>query len=198
MKVGVTGGIGSGKSEVCAIFQRLGVPVLYADQISKEISTTDAAVRRQIRTLLGPEAYGQDGSLNRPKVAELIFSKKALQTKLEAILHPRVRDELENRAKSLGKDGNRLVVIEAALMYEAGYDRWLDAVIVVDADESSRLQRVRKRDAVSEADVRSRMKAQMEPSAKLGKADYVIMNDGTLPDLDAKVRFLHSLFLRIN
>lgn len=136
--------------------------------------------------------------LDPPRVAELIFSKKELQAKLEAILHPRVKEELENRIMDLERAGNRLVVIEAALIYEAGYDRWLDAVVVVDADENARLQRVRKRDAVSEFDVRTRMRAQMEPSAKVGKADFVIMNDGALADLEAKVRFLHSIFLRIN
>ena len=153
-KFGVTGGIGSGKSTVCEVFERLGVPVLFADDISKEISTTDPNIKKKIIILLGNEAYTADGVLNCRFIASKIFSNKLLQKKLEAILHPQVENEIEHRAEKLQQAGHRLAIVEAALLYEAGLDKKMNAVLVVDADEVVRVQRVQQRDSASEEAVR--------------------------------------------
>ena len=196
-KIGVTGGIGSGKSAVCTIFAQLGVPVLFADDIAKEISSTNAVVRKKLNALVGEPAFQPDGSLNRQYIASKMFADKSLQRKMELLLHPRVEKEIERRCKELKHRGDRMVLVEAALIYEAGLNKNLDAVLVVDTDESERINRVCKRDAVSEATVQSRIAAQWDVKKKLQKADYVIYNNGTMDELESKVRFLFSVFKQV-
>ena len=197
LKIGITGGIGSGKSAVCSIFAYLGVPVLYADDIAKELSSTDSAIRKKIIAVLGESAFQADGSLNRSFIASEIFSNKSLQQKVESIIHPRVEKEIEKQIKELAHRGELIVIVEAALIYEAGLYKKLDAVIVVDADESERINRVRKRDVVSEDAVHSRMHAQLNVKNKLEKADYIIYNNGTLEELESKVQFLYIVFKQL-
>lgn len=197
LKIGITGGIGSGKSAVCSIFAYLGVPVLYADDIAKELSSTDSAIRKKIIAVLGESAFQADGSLNRSFIASEIFSNKSLQQKVESIIHPRVEKEIEKQIKELAHRGQLVAIVEAALIYEAGLYKKLDAVIVVDADESERINRVRKRDVVSEDAVHSRMHAQLNVKNKLEKADYIIYNNGTLEELESKVQFLYIVFKQL-
>jgi dephospho-CoA kinase len=194
LKIGVTGGIGSGKSEVCSVFRRLGVPVLSADEIAKNISSSHPRAKKKLLALFGNQAYGPDGVYNRAFIASRIFSQKSLQKKLEAIIHPLVESEIIRKFKSFEPQHAAMVVVEAALIYEAGLDKLLDTVIVVDADEPERIARVRKRDSVSEEDVRRRMDAQLDVARKLDKADYVVKNNGTPDELETKVKFLYSLF----
>jgi dephospho-CoA kinase len=194
LEIGVTGGIGSGKTAVCDIFMRLGVPVLHSDEIAKELSYSNQVIRKKLMSLLGTEVYLSDGTLNRQFVAIKIFSNKELQRKVEGVIHPQVGKERERRIKELIQQGHRFLIIEAALIYEAGLDKKLDVVVVVYADETTRVTRVRKRDAVPEENVYARIKAQGDVKKKLEKADYVIHNDGTLEELESKVRFLYTLF----
>jgi dephospho-CoA kinase len=197
LKVGVTGGIGSGKSAVCSIFAHLGVPVLYADDIAKELSSTDSAIRKKLIELLGEAAFQTDGSLNRSFIASEIFSNKSLHKKVESIIHPRVEIEIDRQMKDLAFRGELIVIVEAALIYEAGLHKNLDAVVVVEADESERISRVRKRDTASEDAVRSRMKSQLDGKKKLENADYIIYNNGTSKELEFKVRFLYIVLKQL-
>ena len=197
LKIGITGGIGSGKSSVCSFFAHLGVPVLYADEIAKELSSTDSTIRKKLVALLGESAFQTDGSLNRSFIASEIFANKELQKKVEFIIHPHVEKEIERQIKELAHRGELIIIIEAALIYEAGLHKKLDAVIVVHADEFVRISRVRKRDVVSEDAVRSRMTAQLDAKVKLEKADYIIYNNGTLEELESKVRFLYIVFKQL-
>jgi len=197
LKIGVTGGIGSGKSAVCSVFAHLRVPVLSADDIAKELSSTDASIRKKLVALVGESAYHSDDSLNRSFIASEMFARKELRRKIESIIHPRVEKEIDLRIKELAQRGEPIVIVEAALIYEAGMNKNLDAVIVVDADESERINRVRKRDVVSEEAVRSRMDAQLDAQKKMEKAEYIIYNHGTLADLEIKVRFLYSIFKQL-
>ena len=116
---------------------------------------------------------------------------------VESFIHPRVEKEIDRQIKELAYRGEPIAIVEAALMYEAGLHKKLDAVIVVDADESERISRVRKRDVVSEEAVRSRIDAQLEVKRNLDKADYIIYNNGTREELESKVRFLYSIFKQL-
>jgi dephospho-CoA kinase len=197
LKIGVTGGIGSGKTSVCDIFSRYGVPVLHSDEIAKELSYSDKEIRKKIIAYLGNEAYLSDGALNRQFIASKIFSNEGLRRKVEAVIHPRVEKERERRINELVKYGHHLIIIEAALIYETGLDKKLDAVIVVDAEEAARVARIRKRDAVSEKEIYARINAQYDVKKKLEKADFMIFNNSTIEKLESKVRFLYTLFNRL-
>ncbi|MBI3006004.1 MAG: dephospho-CoA kinase [Ignavibacteriales bacterium] len=194
LKVGVTGGIGSGKSVVCKMFADLGVPVLYADEIAREISTSNLEVRTAIVSLLGTSAYDAGGTLDRSYVASRIFSDKKLQKKLNAIVHPEVEKELDGKVAELEQIGKKIVIVEAALIYEAGLDKKLDVVVVVNAEEDLRVDRLRSRDGTNDSDIRKRMQSQWNPQVKLNRADYVILNNTTIQELQEKVKFLHAIF----
>ncbi len=193
LRVGVTGGIGSGKSLVCSFFQKLGAPVLSADDIAKDLMTNDSGLRKALARLLGPEAYLADGSLNRKFIAERIFSAPALQKKVNALVHPKVAREIDRRMKALN-GLTPYVIVEAALIYEAGLDAMLDSVVVVDAETEVRIQRVQERDRSSREDVEKRTEAQWSNKRKVQRADYVLRNNGSIHELGQNVRFLHTLF----
>lgn len=176
------------------MFERLGIPVLSADTIAKEISNYDPRVRKLFVELLGTQAYTADGVLDRAYVASRIFSSKNVQKKINAIVHPLVEEDVKRRFSEMEKAGARIGIVEAALMYEAGLDRLLDAIVVVDASEDIKIDRAVKRDGSSRSSVLDRMRAQMDPSAKLKKADYIIHNEGTIEELEQKVQFLYSIF----
>ena len=116
---------------------------------------------------------------------------------MESFIHPRVEKEIERRTQEFKHRGERMVIVEAALIFEAGLNKNFDAVIVLDADESERINRVRKRDAVSEASVQSRIAAQWDVKKKLQKADYVIYNNGKMDELESKVRFVLSVIKHV-
>jgi dephospho-CoA kinase len=192
--VGVTGGIGSGKSLVCSYFERAGRTVLKADAIAQEISDNDPAVREQIVRLLGPGAYTPNGPLARPFVAGMVFSDFALLRKLNAILHPPTIRRIQTVAAELPETVRRpYVIVEAALVFESGMDDSLDKVIVVDADESTRIDRVMARDGVERDAVLRRMAAQLPAEVKVSHADFVIRNEENKVSLEEKVRFIDTL-----
>lgn len=176
------------------MFERLGIPVLYADEIAKEIMDTDPKAKKLVTGLLNTSAYTSAGSLDRAYVASQVFSSKTLQKKLNAIVHPLVEQEINRRIEGFSAAGKRSVIIEAALIYEAGLDRTLDAVVVVDAEEKKRIERIAERDGISPADIKKRIGAQWSTRRKLDKADYILRNNGSLQDLETNVRFLYTIF----
>ena len=197
LRVGVTGGIGSGKSLVCSFFSRLGVPVLSADDIAKDLMRNDASLRRALAAILGRGTFRPDGEVDRHYVAGKIFSDSALQRRVNALVHPRVEARVEEQFVKLQRAGEKIAIIEAALIYEAGFEKHLDCVVVVDALEARRIQRVVNRDKTTPEAVRRRMRAQLPGGSKVSKADYVIRNSGSIGDLKASVRFLHTILQHI-
>jgi dephospho-CoA kinase len=197
LRIGVTGGIGSGKSLVCEMFSKLGIPVLSADAIAKHLLQNDASLRRKLRSLLGPDSYSSDGSLDRAYVASRIFSDASLQRSVNRVVHPKVESILNRAFGELSKEGARLAIVEAALIYEAGYDAELDLVIVVDAPRDRRISLVRRRDGSRRVDVLRRMRAQLPVRDKLRRADYIIHNAGSKRDLQQSVRFLAGVLRSI-
>lgn len=172
------------------MFSRLGIPVLSADEIAKRLLHSDPSLRRKLTMLLGSDTYSPNGSLNRAYVASRIFSEASLQQSVNRLVHPRVESILEKEFRRLRKKGKKSAIVEAALIYEAGYDADLDLIIVVDAPQNQRIERVRRRDGSRAVDVRKRMRAQWPVQEKLKKADYVIRNAGSKRRLQQSVRFL--------
>ncbi len=192
IKVGVTGGIGSGKSLICKIFRTLGIPVFDADREAKRLMTTDAGLIAAIRSEFGDEAYHEDGTLNRRYLASQVFNDTQRLAVLNGLVHPvaiRAGEEWAN-----GQDAPYSVK-EAALLFESGSFKLNDYTILVTAPEAIRIARVVQRDRVTAEEVRKRMQRQWPDEQKVGLADFTIVNDGkqaVIPQVLALNRFFHS------
>ncbi len=199
LTVGVTGGIGSGKTTVCKIFEELGAKVIYADELAKELMEKDESLKKKIVQTFGPESY-IGGKLNRKFIADIIFSNEEKKKKLESIVHPAVIKKILSEFKKISKEKKKdFVVVEAALIFESGFDDELDYVVVVEtSDDEMKIKRIIERDNCSRDEVLKRMKAQMDPAEKVKLADIVIRNDGSIDELREKVKFLYSLFTKIS
>ncbi|MCC6461237.1 MAG: dephospho-CoA kinase [Saprospiraceae bacterium] len=178
-RVGITGGIGSGKSTVCRIFEALGVPVYDADYWARWLIVEDPAVRAAIVALFGPEAYLPDGSYHRAFVAGIVFQDPDKLAALNAAVHPVLEQHSRHWHEEQARAGQAYTLKEAALLVESGSQRHLDALIVVTAPEALRVRRVMARDGVSEEAVRARLRNQWPEAEKVKQADFVVVNDGT-------------------
>ncbi|MCS7035987.1 MAG: dephospho-CoA kinase [Saprospiraceae bacterium] len=178
LRVGITGGIGSGKTTVCRLFSVLGIPVYDADYWAKWLIKNDPQVRRGVIALLGPEAYQADGAYNRAYVARRVFADANLLAALNAVVHPAVERHSRAWHEQQALSGCPYTLKEAALLVESGSHRFLDALIVVTAPEEVRIRRVMERDGVAEEVVRARLRHQAPEAEKVALADFVILNDG--------------------
>ena len=191
--LGLTGGIGSGKTAVAArLATRPGVRVVLADDVAKRLMAEDAAVRAALVDRFGPGVYTADGALDRAGLAAEVFGDPAALADLNAIVHPAVRRAMLAAVGAARADGERLLVYEAALIFETGADQILDHVAVVDAPVETRLARAMARDGSSRADVEARMARQMDPAEARARADTVLDNGGTLDELHAQADALYS------
>ena len=172
-RIGITGGIGSGKTTVCRIVETMGFPVYYSDDRAKALMEEDVALSAAIKTAFGEEAY--EGSRpNRAYLATVIFQHPEKREELNALVHPRVRADFDHWAS---QQESELVFQESALLFETkGYQRF-DATILVTAPEPIRVQRILKRDITTEAAVKARIANQLPDEAKIPLADFVIQND---------------------
>jgi len=175
MTIGLTGGIGSGKSTVSKLFEILGYAVFYSDDVAKEVYFNQK-VKKQVVELLGPESYIGDHQLNKSFISSRIFSDTILLHKLNAIIHPAVKDRM---AQFVEENKTKHVIKESALLFEAKLEQEVDKIIVVAANEEQVIERVMKRDEVSREDVIKRIKSQISPEEKIKKAHFVIYNDET-------------------
>jgi dephospho-CoA kinase len=198
LRVGVTGGIGAGKSEVCALFAQRGRIVLSADRFARELMESDPAVTAGVRRLFGPDAYHPDGTLNRGLLADVIFSDERQRERLNALVHPPVIAALLHALDVLPPaKRSPYTMVEAALLYESGMEKQLDAVIVVHASEVVRIGRLMARDDTSREEILKRLRAQLPADKKREKGDFVIMNEGPVSTLVEKVQFLDMLLARM-
>ena len=182
--VGVTGGIGSGKSAFVARLARHdGVRVVLADDLAKRLMVEDDGVRAALEARFGPATYRPDGALSRSYLAERVFGDPRELAALNAIVHPAVRRALALEVARARADGVRALVYEAALLFETGGDAVVDRVVVVDAPERVRLARAAARDGVAEGAVRARMRHQIDPADARSRADLVVDNAGDLDGL---------------
>jgi dephospho-CoA kinase len=194
LQIGITGGIGAGKSTVCQVFAALSIPIYDADSRAKALLSSDADLIEQIKQAFGQQAYLPDGSLNRSWLAEQVFDKPEQLALLNGFVHPQVGLDY---AKWLEQQRQAPYVIkEAALLFEAGSYKQLDAIITVSAPESLRLRRTLMRDAHrSRQQVAEIMQRQLPEGERLQRADYKIVNDDKTLVLPQVLR-LHRQFLR--
>jgi len=190
MIVGLTGGIGSGKSTVAKMFKKLGVPVYNSDKKAKNLMKSSKKLRASIKALLGDDAY--DGKkLNKAYIANKIFQDKSLLNKLNGIVHPAVRENFISWAK---KQEAPYVIQEAAIIFENGLHEFYDKIVLVTAPEKVRLKRVLERNGASKADILARMGNQWQDARKIKLSDHVIDNL-VLEDTIFKVKEVHKLLL---
>lgn len=176
LQVGITGGIGSGKSLVCRLFQTFRVPVYDADSHAKELMTTDGILISQIRKEFGDLSYNTDGSLNRIYLASHVFKDQKKLDLLNSLVHPRVAIDYSNWVEDQGNQ--RYVLKEAALLFESNGYKNLDKIIVVSAPEKLRIKRVLKRDPHRTVEqIKGIVEKQMAEDEKLERSDYIIVND---------------------
>ncbi len=173
-KVGLTGGIGSGKSTVARVFGVLGIPVFEADEESKRLLREDEMVRSAVIAAFGPAIYPQ-GELDRAKLAGIVFHDAEALAKLNAIAHPAVRKRL---GAWLDEQRSPYALVESALLVDTGWYRSMDHLIVVTAPEEERIRRVMSRDGVTEEQVRARMRNQISEEQRMAAAGSIVRNDG--------------------
>lgn len=184
--IGLTGGIGSGKTTVAKMFAALGVPVYYADDEAKKLMNTSPIIRESLISLLGEETY-KNGDLDRKFMADKIFNDKVLLEKANAIIHPRVAEHFQTW---VADQDHSYVLKEAAILFESGSYKQCDQVIMVTAPKETRLLRVMKRDNASREEVEARMKNQWDDSKKIELADFILQND-QISDTQKQVEALH-------
>jgi len=193
--IGLTGGIGSGKSAVAALFAKQGIAVIDTDEIAHELTRPGGAAIEQIRAAFGAGAIGADGALDRAKMRELVFGNFAEKKKLEAILHPLIREESLRRGERARSPYSILVI---PLLAEGGIDRSrYERVLVVDCTEAQQIERAMRRSGLSEKEVRDILAAQATREQRLSLADDVIDNRGPLETLERQVMRLDEKYLTL-
>lgn len=188
LKIAITGGAGSGKSTVARMFKELGAPVLDADAAARDAVAVGRPAWQELRRLFGEEYFHPDGSLNRAKVSELVFSDPEARKRLNEIVHPRVAQELQERFKDLERQGADLVLVEVPLLFEAGLSGAYDRIIVVYVDPAEQARRLGQRDHREAAEVRGILEAQWPLKEKAARADYLVDNRGSLDESRERVQ----------
>ncbi len=194
LKIGVTGGIGSGKTTVCQIFEVLGIAVFYADDVAKTLMTDDEVLVREIKAAFGEQSYSRGNILDRKYLATLIFNNPEKREQLNALVHPAVFRAMDDWAS---KQTSKYVVKEAALLFESGSYKQHDFNILVSAPDDLRIARIMQRDNISMEDVLRRIGAQMSELEKQKKADFLIYNSEE-QFLIQQVLQLHQKFIEMD
>lgn len=174
LKVGITGGIGSGKSTVCKIFSVLGIPVFEADKVAKELMNTDTEIHRQLVDLFGAAVYLPDHTINRKYLAGIVFNNPSLLAQLNTIVHPVVKRTF---FEWCDKQQTPYIIHEAAILFESGFYKMMDKTITVVTSEHERIQRVMKRDGITPEMVNERIKNQWNDQQRKELADFAIGNN---------------------
>ncbi len=195
IKIGITGGIGSGKSVVSHLLEVMDIPVYISDVESKRLTASDVQIRQELIDLLGEEVYA-GGELNKPLLASYIFGNPKHIRTVNSIIHPRVRDDFH---RWVGHHAACPIVgMESAILIEAGFVGEVDAVVMVYAPEEVRITRAMQRDAVSRELVERRVRSQMSDEEKRSRADFVIVNDGETPLIPQVLEVITSLSKNID
>lgn len=194
--IGLTGGIGSGKSTIAHWIKEKGHIVLSSDDIAKELMSNNSELKHQLISTFGAETYNENGELNKTFISDLIFNLTNPQVKkMNQIVHPFVIDEIVKRLELYADEGIKLIFVESALMFESGMAEGYDYIVTIYTDENTVIQRVRKRSGLDENKIRLIMKSQLSPIEKKKLADFVIDNNGTLEQLRISFESIFSILL---
>ena len=195
LRIGLTGGIASGKSTVADLFAELGAPIIDTDIIARDVVAKGAPALHDIRKTFGNEVFADDGSLDRKTMRQIIFADSEKRRQLECILHPLIRESTESKSKLVDYP---YVIIVVPLLVESPMRKWVDRVVVVDCSEETQLERLRMRDLEDEGQARRMIGAQASRDERLKIADDVIPNDGDLSATRDRVASLHRQFLEMS
>lgn len=186
--IGLTGGIGSGKSTVAAMFKELGATVIDADQVAHELVEPDQPLFEAVAAAFGREIVGASGRLDRQRLGAVVFADADARRRLEALLHPAIIVECERRIRQAADSGTAMCLVDAALLIESGWYTRFDAVILVEAGEAVRIERLVRSRGLSRDDAMRRIRAQMPQQEKRRFARFVIENEGPLDETARRVR----------
>ncbi|WP_410220126.1 dephospho-CoA kinase [Pedobacter sp.] len=195
LKIGITGGIGSGKTTVCRIFETLGIPVFYADTVAKQIMVSDEILIKGVKETFGSDSYFVDGTLNNKHIAGIVFNQQEELDKLNAMVHPAVFRAFDQWVTEHAAKAPYLLK-EAALLFESGSYKMCDKNVLVSSPLELKLQRVMQRDQVGREQVLARMDKQFTDEQKQAFADYTIVNNDE-ESLILQVLNLHQSFLKL-
>ena len=194
--IGITGGIGSGKTEVAKIFKKLGSKILSGDEIGKEVVEKNSSVLKKLVKSFGDEILNRDKNLNRRKLGKIAFSTVENRDKLNKIVHPYLLSNLMKKIKEYRKKGSGIVVVDAALIIEWGLQKELDYLILVESALKNRIKRLKENLGYSQKEALSRSKMQLRDKTRRKYADYIIKNDKNLTELKRKTvslwKFIYS------
>lgn len=192
LRIGLTGGIGAGKSAACRIFTELGVPVIDADEVSREVVAPGEPALANITKLFGSSVLAADGSLDRSRLRAMIFAEPDLRQQLEAILHPIIKQRMIALVDALHAP---YAILAVPLLLEAGWRELVDRVLVIDSPVEQQINRTINRDGVSRQQAEAIVAAQMERRERLKQADDIVLNDGDLDHLHRQISSLHQRYL---
>ena len=193
LKIGITGGIGSGKTTVCRVFETLGIPVFYADTIAKELMISDQILVDGVKAEFGAASYTETGLLNNKHIASIVFEDKLALERLNALVHPAVFRAFDRWLETISKSVP-YILKEAALLFESGSYQMSDQTILVTAPLATKLNRVMQRDGVTKEQVLARMDKQLTDEQKIKMADHFIENNENA-SIILQVMALHQQFL---
>ncbi|PKB73601.1 MAG: dephospho-CoA kinase [SAR202 cluster bacterium Io17-Chloro-G7] len=185
--IGLTGGIGTGKSEVTRLLQALGAMVINADQVGHEAYQPDSESWVEVVKAFGEDILGPNREINRQKLGAIVFGDSEQLAKLNRIMHPRMAGIVSVRLESLRDQGTEVVVVEAALLYEAGWDSLVDEVWATDSPVETVMERLQARNGMSPEEVLKRIDSQMDRSERLRRAQVIVDNGGNVVDLEATI-----------
>jgi len=191
--VGLTGGIGSGKSEAARMFSELGVPIIDTDVIAHKLTERGSPILKNIIDQFGAEYLLSNNELNRQLLSKTIFANTEKRKRLENILHPEIKKSVEKEIADLNH--NTYIIVVIPLLFESSFKDLVDKTLVVDSKESDQIARARKRDGKSSAEIQQIMQHQITRDERLKYADDILVNFGTLAELDMSVKTLHEQYL---
>lgn len=194
LKVGITGGIGSGKTTVCQVFETLGIPVLYADRVARYLMENDAILIDGIKHLFGKDIYN-GGKIDRQRVGNIVFNKPGILEQLNSLIHPAT---IRYGRQWMEKQSSPYVIKEAAIFFESGSYKDMNVMIGVSAPQTLRIFRTMGRDSITQEKVLERMANQMDDDEKMKRCDYVIVNDDITPILPQVLRIHEELLQKAN
>jgi len=196
LKIGLTGGIGSGKSTVAEMFSNFGITIIDADIIAHQLTQPGSDCINEIRQLFGEDFFDDNGELNRRKIAQAVFSNPSKKTALEKILHPKIRRRILQEIEQSSHDD--YIILAIPLLFETDFTDLVDRIIVVDADDDIRIHRIQQRDHRPEEQIKDIMNAQIDRDLRLQQAHDILYNNGEIQALHEAVSLLHRKYLKMS